>query len=537
MRLLYIAFLMPWALIFNSCTKIEPLPKVDQPTINHYSEKDTIVVGDTTIITGAPKDYEQGSDVVFRLTVKSNSNLKKFSVTTTSDAVSNLSKTLRTEPPDAIDISGNFIKNLNNVVVYYEYHIDDLVPPLSVPVVSFNFQNQMDYTSISYTKFTVIKKGSTNGKRLTIIDLPWANRFKSGIGCQVGLDFMIGYRSNTGLIAIRGPFFSLAQKADMWQSSSSITDAENVDLVGYIFRAPSLSNPEIFYNNPGPPVTAGPFFYLVSPSDTTLLGYKYAGAEIARITLAGTATTGNQVKITVNGVTGTATYATSTTVTATNFVNTYKTAYAAVGIKLQNTGFGTSPSASATLQFIALNDNVGFDKPTTVISVGTGGMYGNDQLTAIPPNGVYGGFTWTNLACNINMRQTVRKMAANLASKGKKLRVAYYKRLDNSTDHDQLSVADFATITHDNEFDKYLGPTLAAAKTYGGPVDLNQVWGFVLDDGRRGLIRTSPTMDYADGLLNASPALEAVWKPNAYSNGATQNGLTLYCQIKVQEKP
>ena len=87
-RLLYFAFLLPWLLVFNSCSKIEPLPDVAQPIVQSYSENETIVVGDTTITIGALKDYEQDSEVIFKLTVTSKTKLSKFFVTTTSDAVS-----------------------------------------------------------------------------------------------------------------------------------------------------------------------------------------------------------------------------------------------------------------------------------------------------------------------------------------------------------------------------------------------------------------------------------------------------------------
>ena len=91
-KLLYIAVLLPCALIFCSCSKIEPLPDVAQPVVRRFSDKVTFEVGGTSITTGALKDYEQDSEVIFQLTVTSTTNLSKFFVTTTSDAVSNLSR-------------------------------------------------------------------------------------------------------------------------------------------------------------------------------------------------------------------------------------------------------------------------------------------------------------------------------------------------------------------------------------------------------------------------------------------------------------
>lgn len=532
-RLLFIAVLLPLALFFNACEKITPLPDVAQPIINRYSVKDTIVIAGSTIITGPLKDYEQDSEVNYKLTVTSNSILTKFFVTTTSDAVSKESRILRTEPQDAIDTSGNFLVSLNSVVVYYAFHIHANVPIGSSPVVTFNFQNVKIYTGTSSETFTVIKTGSTLGKRLTMINLPWAYRFKSGIGSQSGIDWLMGYRTSQSYPQRRGPFFSLEYAVDIWRSADAITAANHIDIVGYIPRAPRTNDPGIMYYQGS---TNGPFWYFVSPSDTTLLTYTYAGAEVARIAFSGSGT-GSQVNITVNGVTKTATYATSTTVTATNFVTANKAAYAAVGINLSNMTFSLTngvPVASAVLSFQAINDlGGGFGTPTKTITVGTGTFYANDQLSTGLPDNPYMVSSYANgLEANIAMRYTIRTMAKSLSSQGNHLRKVYWKRLDNlpNTAPDYVSVGYYGLLTHDNEFDKLLGPTQTAAKTYGGPVGLNQVWGFVADDGKRGLIRTSPTSDYDDALKVGSAAtMGNVPLPNSGS-------YVLFCQIKWSYK-
>lgn len=506
-RLLYFAFLLPWLLVFNSCSKIEPLPDVAQPIVQSYSENETIVVGDTTITIGALKDYEQDSEVIFKLTVTSNSILSNFFVSTTSDSKSNLSRVLRTEPADAIDASGNFIKKLKNVVVYYAYHIHPSVPILSIPILTFNFQNEMQYIGVSSQKFTVIKKGSTQGKILTVINMPWENKYKGGIGAQYyGLDYLLGYPGNWDFIRRRGPFYSIELRNDIRTSSDAITLADKIDITGYI--APSSRTND-------PTIVAGQW-YFVSPSDTVVLTSTYAGSYIAQITLGIGITTGtNTANITVNGVTKLATYATSTTVTATNFVNANKAAYLAAGMDLTSSG--------AVLTFRTRNDGVGFGSPTTIIPTANSTLYGNDVFM-----GDIATSTGGSRLRDIALRQTIRAMAGKLQSNGMSLRKSYFKRLDNSTGPDQVTTSYFDLLTHDNEFDVLLGDVVTGGKTVGGPVALDQVWGFVLNDGRRGLIRTSPTVAHAEDALFGTSSVETVFQPNT-------NNYVLWCKILVQE--
>lgn len=96
---------------------------------------------------------------------------------------------------------------------------------------------------------------------------------------------------------------------------------------------------------------------------------------------------------------------------------------------------------------------------------------------------------------SLKMRHTIRAMAAVLQSSGKQLRKVLFKRLDNITGANQVTAADFDVLTHDNEFDVLLAGTAASGTTYAGPVGFNEVYGFVMDDGRRGMIRTiAPTI-------------------------------------------
>ena len=505
--ILYIAFLLTlWVVVFSSCTKIEPLPDVAQPIVRQYSKYETIVIGDTTITTGALKDYEQDSKVIFKITVTSGSNLSKFYVTTTSDSISGLSRVLRTVPENVLDASANFIKKLNSVVIYYAYHIHPSVSPFSIPNVTFNLVNEMQYIGTASQKFTVIKKGSTEGKLLTVIDMPYS--LKHGIGTQVyGLDYRVGFNNDWMDARRSGPFYSIELRNDIRKSTDALTCADKIDFVGYLANSSRKNDPTITLNN----------YYLVSPSDTVLLTSTYAGSVIAQITMSGGAT-GQTANITVNGVTKLATYATSTTVTATNFVSANKAAYLAANVDLT--------SSLAVLNFSALKDGVGFNTRTTIVAGANSTLYGNDLMSV--DLATYEG---ASILKDVLLRQTIRAMAGKLKSEGKSLRKSYFKRLDNSTGPDKVTPAYFDLLTYSNEFDVLLKDVITGGKTYAGPVQLDQVWGFVLDDGRRGMIRTSPSIANTEYSLFATPFPVTVVQPNQNDNSS----YNMYCTIKIQE--
>lgn len=520
-RLLYIAFMLLWALFFNSCAKIEPLPDVAQPVIVQYADKSVFTVGDTAITTGAIKDYEQGSDLVVKLTVSSSSPLTRFFVKTMNDLVSAKSRILRTEPADAIDASGNFVKKLNKVVVYYDYVIH---PGIAVGYnlnLIFNFENEMHYIGTSTKQFTLIKAGSTNGKRLTFIDCSWGCWNHRAIGSEGNLDLTLDNGRDGGTVTTqRGPFFSLNLRTDIFRSTDAITNAANINFVGFNPMATASTDGRLALNQ----------YYLISPSDTTLTTYTYAGALVARITLAGGGV-GQTTNISVGGITALATYLTSTTVTATNYVNANKAAYAAKGINLTSSG--------AVISYTALTNNIAaFNYETKVVPVAVPNqaqcLYGNDEFindelsTPKARNNKY-----------INLRKCVRAMERKVISSppGQGLIVTYFKRLDNITNAlgDSVSLDYFSVLTHDNEFDKLLGNIAASKNTVAGPMAFNQVWGFVCSDGSRGLLKTSPATDYWDPMIyqlvnnTTIPSKVAVDAPNAsYKN--------LYCLIKFQEK-
>jgi hypothetical protein len=370
-KLRYVSALVLWAVTFNSCEKIAGVPDVNQPVVNLLVDKGSVQVGNQTVTTGPEKDFEQGSDVFYELTVSSAKPLKKLIVNSTALFISPLSRVVKTDPDNVIDANGNFTQNVNNVVVLYAYHIDPAVTPLSSITVNFTFQNEQNYIGLASHTFSVIKMGSTSGKPLTKIEMQFNLYNRDGIGTQDNLDIASGIKLYTGeIMKNRGPFYSIDSRADIADSRDAVALADKIDLVGYKTKATGTA-----------PVLVSGQFYLVSPGDTVILTSRYAGAP------------------------------------------------------------------------------------------------------AVPDTQ------------SIKMRTTVRNMAASLQGMGKTLRKVLFKRLDNITGPTQVTAAGFDMLTHDNEFNVLLADIPTTGTTYAGPVGFDEVYGFVMDNGRRGLIRTiSPTI-------------------------------------------
>src|SRR5687768_14659006 len=138
-KLIYIPAFILCAGMFNACQKIEAVPEVSQPIIRLDVTKGTAQVGNQTVTTGPEKDYEQDSDVMYKLAVTSSKPLSKLIVKTTAERISPLSRIVRTEPENAIDANGNFTQKLKEVIVIYAFHIDSAVKPLSSVAVNFTF--------------------------------------------------------------------------------------------------------------------------------------------------------------------------------------------------------------------------------------------------------------------------------------------------------------------------------------------------------------------------------------------------------------
>lgn len=370
-RLLYASVFILGTMAFNSCQKIEAVPDVNQPVVRLEVDKGSTLIGSQTVTIGPEKDFEQESDVFYKLTVSSSKPLTKLIVNSTALTVSPLSRVVKTYPENVIDANGDFTKKVNEVVVLYAYHIDPSVTPMSIITVGFTFQNEQNYIGLSSHTFTVIKKGSTNGKLLTTIVMQFNVYNREGIGTQDNLDIASGIKLTTGeVMKNRGPFYSIDSRNDIAASNDAIALADKIDLVGYKTKGTGTN-----------PVLVNGQYYLVSPSDTVILTSRYTGAP-----------------------------------------------------------------AIADTQ-------------------------------------------------SIKMRNTIRSMAAVLQANGKTLQKVMFMRLDNVIGPNQVTAAGFDILTHDNEFDVLLAGISTGGTTYAGPVGFDQVYGFVMDDGRRGLIRTiSPTI-------------------------------------------
>jgi len=404
--LVYVSLFSLMAVPFNSCVKIDSAPEVFQALVALDVSKTTLMVGNQSIKIGPEKDYEQGSKVIYKLTVTCPKPLSKLIVSTTATSISTLSRVLKTEPENAIDANGSFAIKLNSVVVYYEFSIDPLVKPRSNIGVTFTFQNENNYTGFATHNFSVIKKGSTDGNPLVTIDLPWAQYTNDGIGTQDNLDYVEGIKSSNNTLepnGARGPFYSIDARNDIHISTDAIQLAHKIDLVGYRVRSTGTN-----------PVLVSSQYYLVSPSDTTVLTTTYSGAAAA------------------------------------------------------------------------------------------------------PP------------VQDLIMRYTIREMAKKLKAEGKTLRKVYFKRLDNISGPSQVTPEYFDELTHDNEFAVLLAGINTNAKTIGGPVLNAQVYGFVMDDGRMGLIRTSPQTLMPDDARVIPGTIVTVAEPNS--------NWVLRCTIKVQKK-
>ncbi|MXV17661.1 hypothetical protein [Hufsiella ginkgonis] len=496
-KLSYLIFILSGALLY-ACTKENDTAEITKPLVVMDVAKDTVTVGGTSVIVGPLKDYEQASDVVYKFTVTTEKPLTKFFVSSSSDAVSQLSKVLKTEPENAIDATGKFTTSLKNVTVYYSYRIDPLVPAASNVTLSFNFQNEDNYVGIISHSFTVIKAGSTSGKPLRVLDLPFAYKVQRGIGTQDNFNIVSGIRgeANVRLSNRRAPFYSTELFMDLgWVPEDVYANVDKIDFVGFRPRFASTS----------PALTVGQF-YLVSPSNIPVLTHTYPGSATIVMQLVGTSGSG---EITAAGLTRPVTFTTNLNTTATNFVNANKAAYTALGLNLTTSG------ANMTWTVVTTNPAVNYANATFVNKTGdlAGNQFsasGNNQLSDIKV---------------VQMRETVNKMAAMAQASGVPLRTVYFKRLDNISGPNRVTPEYFGTLTHDNEFAALTAGIQAEGKTAIGPLSFNEVYGFVMSDGRKGLIKTTANT-YFNTLTNATAPVDA----------PSSGDFVLYCTIKIQQK-
>lgn len=448
----------------SSCDEEEN--EFSQPVIERTVDKASVVVGSETIETGPLKDYESDSEVVYKLSVASLRNLSKFFVSSTSDAFSKTSRILKTVPADAIDEEGNFKKQVKNVDIYYAYHIHPLVPVNENVTVTFTAQNDLNRAGTITHSFSTIKRGSTAGKPLSVIDMSYQSKSSRGIGTQMMMDWsteVSGTRPLFGSVSNCGLFFSMKYKVDLPYALDAINQAENIDLVGYYARV--AGNDKV--RKPALNLTVNQY-YLASPSDSVVLMSNYTGLEAIAIQLTGSS---GKLDISLAGMNTTAEYVTNINTTASGYVNKYKNDFSKLGFAL-----------SASGSKLVWKRNL----PGVLI----------DPVVIEPVSGnLTGGKVYDNayVIKEEILREAMRAMKTQLDAKGKSLRVVYFKRLDNIEGPNRVTPADFDNLSHDNEFDTFLAGIKEENVTTIGPVALNQVYGFVMSDGKRGMFRTSPT--------------------------------------------
>lgn len=519
--LYYLLIILIGATLF-SCQKSNVSTKITKPLVTFTVDKGTATVGGQQITLGPTKDYEQGSDVVYVFNVTTDLPLTKFFVNSTSDVVSLQSKVLRTEPDGLCDSAGNFKQGVKNAKIYYSYHIDPGVAAGSAVTLSFNFQNEGGYVGTVTHSFSTIKIGSTSGKKLQIFDCSWTTRYTLSIGTQDYYNIAGGSRPEQGvrLQQHQPPFVSFDLGATLgWLPADVLANADKIDMTG--FRARYAST------NPSVAITQ---FYLASPSYIELLGHMYVGCQYLNVNILGTSGTAT---VNAGGLTLPLTFTTNTTTTATNFVNANKAAYALRGLTLTSSGSlliwtiaatpAPDPATSAPRAAPAVGASgtaigVPYD-PVTVTNL-TGDLAGNPQPQQSN--------NFLSELHNRQFRDILIAMDAKIkAAGGPGSRVVHFKRLDNITGPSQVTVANFGSITYDNEFPTILAGIETTGKLYTDALGFNQVWGFVMSDGRKGLICTSNNTSL-NPLTGGTDAVEPF-------NGG--NNYLLFCVIKVSQKP
>ena len=127
------------------------------------------------------------------------------------------------------------------------------------------------------------------------------------------------------------------------------------------------------------------------------------------------------------------------------------------------------------------------------------------------------------------LKETLLEMSTKIDQEGKNPVKGYFMRLDTITGERQVSPEYFDGLTHDNEFDELLEGIKEAGHTFAGPVRLEEVYGFVLEDGRRGLLRTSPRLiTNPNRVYINSPPILTISQPD-------QDFYNLWFMVKMQD--
>ena len=169
-KIINIQLIILFALFCYSCNDSIYRPPVRIiPAVKCSVEPEAYLGTDTAFMVGAEKMMEIMSNVIFKIEVHSAVDLNLFSLTSSADAIDPQSKVLRTIPADALDESGNFIKPLKDVVIYYNYYIQPTDIPGRSLSLTFSAQDK-DYGEKAVTNtITPLRAGSSTGNPLTIV--------------------------------------------------------------------------------------------------------------------------------------------------------------------------------------------------------------------------------------------------------------------------------------------------------------------------------------------------------------------------------
>jgi hypothetical protein len=485
-------------MLLGACAMDNDTPDFAQPYIDLEVERKAVSVDGQTVNVGPEKDYEQDSDVTYQLTVSSEKKLSKLLVATSADAIDLVnSKILRTVPANLIDKDGNFTQAVNDAVIYYQYRIHTAVPPGTRETVTFTAMDEFNHAGSVSKTHSVIKKGSTQGRLLNVIDMSYVNQQRGiAMGMQSNLHYdeaEWGYNPDRSYAENRGPFFSLKHGMDIQFGVDAIAMADDIDFVGYMVLNDVLASANIapLVNNAA---------YLVSPSDSLMLYSAFVGSIPYRVAFMATVPPNSinpetelpiantplyipKLELTYAGITKVMQFYrdNNTTVSAfragaTNPPGTwpappqpgYLQEYRDAGIEINATG--------NRLEFRILKPFAGYEPPTWKSL--EGGMDASIQEGRV--------YHKNNI-----LRQIMMEMYQKLRSEGKTVKVVKFLRLDNRDDASQVTPEYFDQLTHDNELDVLLAEVEKSGDIRTGTLALNQVYGFVSSDGKRGLIRTS----------------------------------------------
>lgn len=224
-NLLYSAILFFLITGFLSCKKEDSRPEtLLKPVITFSVDPSQDVIGTDTIAVGPVKSFEQGSKVVYKITIHSDEDLTKFAVTTSSLSKSLKSGIVKTEPQVTIDSLGNITTPVNDLTVYYAYYILE-TDVAGMPItLTFDALNTKNAESIKTHVFSPIKLGSTTGSPFNVWNVT--------IGEETCFDVPPG-TANNSLTNIFPPLVALDKRATYFFSLDVLPNLGDVDFIGY----------------------------------------------------------------------------------------------------------------------------------------------------------------------------------------------------------------------------------------------------------------------------------------------------------------